>query len=56
VYIKAKNTNLHNYFPESGTGKPFQASGMRAFDFPHQIALIWVIFRIFEKKFWVEKT
>jgi hypothetical protein len=29
VHIKAKNTNLHTYFPESRSGKHFQASGMR---------------------------
>ena len=34
----AKNTNLHTCFPESGSGKKhFQASGMRAVDFPHKI-------------------
>jgi hypothetical protein len=29
---------------------------MRAIDFPNKITLIWVISRIFEKKFRVEKT
>ena len=37
---------IHTYFPESRSGKYFQASGMRAIDFPHKINLIWVIFRI----------
>src|SRR3954465_4963214 len=29
--------NTRSYFPESGSGKRFQASGMRAIDFPHEI-------------------
>src|SRR3569623_1000971 len=29
--------SLHIYFPESGSGKRFQASGMRAIDSPHEI-------------------
>ena len=37
MYIKAKNTNLHNHFPESGSRKHLQASGMRAIDSPHEI-------------------
>ena len=37
VYIKAKNTNLHTYFPKSRSGKHFQASEMRAIDFSHKI-------------------
>ena len=51
AYIKTKNTNVHIYFPESGSGKHFQASGICAIDFPHKIIPIWIIFRIFENKF-----
>jgi hypothetical protein len=29
--------NIHSYFPESGPGKHFQASGMRVTDFSHEI-------------------
>ena len=29
--------NTHSYFPESGSGKRFQAPGMRAIDSPHEI-------------------
>src|SRR6478752_5569539 len=29
--------NTHSYFPESGSGKHFQASEMRAIDSPHEI-------------------
>ena len=29
--------NKNTHFPESGTEKPFQASGMRAIDSPHEI-------------------
>jgi hypothetical protein len=51
VYIKAKNTNLHTYFPESASGKHFQASGMRATDFPHKISSIWVTLGFLKKNF-----
>jgi hypothetical protein len=36
--------NTPNPFPESGSRKRFYVSGMRTIDFPHKIALVWVIF------------
>jgi hypothetical protein len=43
--------NTHPYFPESGLGKHFQASGMRAIDFPHEITSRKMILREKFKKF-----
>ena len=37
--------NIHSYFPESESGKRFQASGMRAIDSPHKITLRNMILR-----------
>src|SRR3569623_1686174 len=56
TYIKARNTNLYTYFPESGSRKYFQASRMRVIDFTQKITPIGIIFRIFENKFRVEKN
>jgi hypothetical protein len=47
VYIKAKNTNLHTYFPESGNY--FQALGMHAIDFPHKITSILARIRAYKR-------
>ena len=37
--------NTHSYFPESGSGKRFQAPGMRAIDSPHEITAKNMILR-----------
>src|SRR4051794_37798764 len=37
--------NTHSYFPESGSGKRFQASRMRAIDSPHEITPRNIILR-----------
>src|SRR5690349_3325030 len=44
--------NTHSYFPESGSGKRFQASGMHAIDSSHKIRPNRVIF---EKNFGSKK-
>ena len=43
--------NTHTYFPESGSGKRFQASGMRTIDSSHKISPHRVIFEKKKKLF-----
>jgi hypothetical protein len=45
LYLYIIFASIHTYFPESGSGERFYASGMHAIDSPHKITPIGVKFR-----------